>query len=118
VRQEIWGYADGETLDNESLIKERYQGIRPAPGYPACPEHSEKETLFRLLNAEALTGIALTESYAMSPAAAVSGWYFSHPQARYFGVGKIDDDQVADYRERKGLSDEDARLRLQPLLSE
>jgi 5-methyltetrahydrofolate--homocysteine methyltransferase len=118
VRQEIWGYADGETLDNESLIKERYQGIRPAPGYPACPEHSEKETLFRLLNAEALTGIALTESYAMSPAAAVSGWYFSHPQARYFGVGKIDDDQVADYRERKGLSDEDARLRLQPLLNE
>ncbi|NCF43379.1 MAG: methionine synthase [Proteobacteria bacterium] len=118
VRQEIWGYADDETLDNESLIKERYRGIRPAPGYPACPEHSEKETLFQLLNAQALTGIELTQSYAMSPAAAVSGWYFSHPEARYFGVGKIDDDQVADYRERKGLSDDEARLRLQPLLSE
>ena len=118
VRQEIWGYASDENLDNEQLIKEKYQGIRPAPGYPACPEHSEKETLFDLLDATEKTGITLTESYAMSPAAAVSGWYFSHPEARYFGVGKIDEDQVRDYAKRKGLDEVTVRQRLQPLLSD
>ena len=105
-------------MDKEALIKERYQGIRPAPGYPACPEHSEKETLFRLLNVTGNTGISLTESYAMSPAAAVSGWYFSHPEARYFGVGKIDEDQVRDYATRKNLTLKEAKTRLQPLLSD
>ena len=105
-----------EDFDNEALIKERYRGIRPAPGYPACPEHSEKETLFKLLDATNLAGIELTESYAMYPAAAVSGWYFSHPEARYFGVGKIDEDQLSDYATRKGLSIDVARQRLQPVL--
>ncbi len=118
VRQEFWGYALDEDLDNEALIKERYRGIRPAPGYPACPEHSEKATLFQLLDAPSATGIQLTESYAMTPAAAVSGWYFSHPEARYFGVGKIDEDQLQDYAQRKGLDQEDARQRLQPLLAD
>jgi 5-methyltetrahydrofolate--homocysteine methyltransferase len=118
VRQELWGYAADEALDKDALIKERYQGIRPAPGYPACPEHSEKETLFHLLDATTNTGISLTESYAMSPAAAVSGWYFSHPEARYFGVGKIDDDQVRDYAARKALPLDQAKGRLQPLLSD
>ena len=118
VRQDFWGYAADEEMDKEALIKERYQGIRPAPGYPACPEHSEKETLFRLLNVTGNTGISLTESYAMSPAAAVSGWYFSHPEARYFGVGKIDEDQVRDYATRKNLTLKEAKTRLQPLLSD
>ena len=118
VRQDFWGYAADEEMDKEALIKERYQGIRPAPGYPACPEHSEKETLFQLLDATRRTGISLTESYAMSPAAAVSGWYFSHPEARYFGVGKIDEDQVRDYATRKNLTLEEAKTRLQPLLSD
>ena len=118
VRQEFWGYAEDEDLDNEQLIKEKYQGIRPAPGYPACPEHSEKETLFALLDATSKTGITLTESYAMSPAAAVSGWYFSHPEARYFGVGKIDEDQLRNYAQRKGLDETTARQRLQPLLAD
>ena len=116
VRREFWGYANTEDFDNEALIKERYRGIRPAPGYPACPEHSEKETLFKLLDATNLAGIELTESYAMYPAAAVSGWYFSHPEARYFGVGKIDEDQLSDYATRKGLSIDVARQRLQPVL--
>jgi 5-methyltetrahydrofolate--homocysteine methyltransferase len=118
VRQDLWGYAADEALDKDALIKERYQGIRPAPGYPACPEHSEKETLFHLLDATTNTGISLTDSYAMSPAAAVSGWYFSHPEARYFGVGKIDDDQVRDYAARKALPLDQAKGRLQPLLSD
>ena len=116
VRREAWGYAAAEALDNESLIAERYQGIRPAPGYPACPDHSEKTTLFGLLDATANTGIALTESFAMTPAAAVSGWYFAHPEARYFGVGKIDSDQLAAYAERKGLSLESAATLLRPVL--
>ncbi|MBA3658000.1 MAG: methionine synthase [Gemmatimonadales bacterium] len=102
VRREFWGYARDESLDNESLIDESYQGIRPAPGYPACPDHTEKRTLFRLLDAEAATGITLTESYAMFPAASVSGYYFWRPESRYFGVGKVDRDQVADYALRKG----------------
>jgi 5-methyltetrahydrofolate--homocysteine methyltransferase len=103
VRQEFWGYAREESLSNEELIKERYRGIRPAPGYPACPDHTEKRILFDLLDAERNAGISLTESYAMLPGAAVSGWYFSHPDARYFGVGKIERDQVEDYARRKGM---------------
>ncbi|WP_114560238.1 methionine synthase [Desertihabitans aurantiacus] len=102
VRTEFWGHAAAERLSNEDLIAERYTGIRPAPGYPACPEHTEKETLWRLLDVEASTGITLTESMAMWPGASVSGWYFSHPQAQYFVVGRLGRDQVADYAERKG----------------
>jgi len=103
VRTEFWGYARGESLDNEGLIKERYQGIRPAPGYPACPDHTEKRTLFDLLSAEKHAGITLTESYAMLPTASVSGYYFWRPEAQYFGVGKIERDQVEDYARRKSL---------------
>jgi 5-methyltetrahydrofolate--homocysteine methyltransferase len=103
VRREFWGYARDEALDNEGLIKERYQGIRPAPGYPACPDHTEKRTLFDLLGAEKQAGITLTESFAMLPAAAVSGYYFWRPEAQYFGVGKIERDQVEDYARRKGM---------------
>ncbi len=104
VRKEYWGYASNENLDNESLIKEKYQGIRPAPGYPACPDHTEKITLFKLLNAEKNTGVKLTESLAMYPAASVSGWYFAHPQSQYFGIGKIEKDQVSDIAKRKNKS--------------
>jgi 5-methyltetrahydrofolate--homocysteine methyltransferase len=102
VRKEFWGYASAENLDNESLIGERYVGIRPAPGYPACPEHTEKQTLWELLDVNANTGIELTDSMAMWPGAAVSGWYFSHPQSQYFVVGRLGQDQVADYAQRKG----------------
>jgi 5-methyltetrahydrofolate--homocysteine methyltransferase len=100
----LWGYAPQEQLDAAGLIDERYQGIRPAPGYPACPDHTEKATLWRLLDADENAGIRLTESFAMLPTAAVSGFYFSHPQAHYFGVGQIDRDQVASYAQRKGMS--------------
>ena len=117
VRRDAWGYAAAERLGNAELIAERYQGIRPAPGYPACPDHTEKSALFDLLDARQATGIELTESYAMHPAASVSGWYFAHPESRYFGVGKIDDDQVRDYAQRKGLSVEDARRWLAPNLN-
>jgi 5-methyltetrahydrofolate--homocysteine methyltransferase len=103
VRTEYWGYASGEQLSNEELIKERYRGIRPAPGYPACPDHTEKATLFRLLDAPNSCGVTLSESYAMSPASAVSGFYYSHPEASYFAVGKIGRDQVEDIARRKGL---------------
>jgi 5-methyltetrahydrofolate--homocysteine methyltransferase len=103
VRKEFWGYSRDESLDNSGLIHEKYQGIRPAPGYPACPDHTEKRTLFDLLQAEANAGISLTESFAMLPAAAVSGYYFWHPQAQYFGVGKVERDQVEDYARRKGM---------------
>jgi 5-methyltetrahydrofolate--homocysteine methyltransferase len=103
VRREIWGYAAEESLDGRALIREEYKGIRPAPGYPACPDHTEKAALWRLLDAERTTGIRLTESYAMFPTAAVSGWYFSHPESHYFGVGQIDREQVASYAERKGV---------------
>ncbi len=102
TRRELWGYAATEAISNEEMIAEKYQGIRPAPGYPACPEHSEKEPLFALLNATTETGIMLTDSFAMWPTAAVSGFYYSHPQSQYFAVGKIDHDQVADYAKRKG----------------
>ena len=117
VRQEHWGYIPDEQLLNEELIKERYQGIRPAPGYPACPEHTEKATLWQLLDVEAQTGISLTDSYAMLPAASVSGWYFAHPESKYFAVGKIQADQVADYAERKGWEQSTAEKWLQPLLA-
>ena len=103
VRREFWGYAADEALDNEALIGETYQGIRPAPGYPACPDHTEKRSLWELLGVTRKAGITLTESFAMLPAASVSGWYFSHPQARYFGVGRIGRDQALDYASRKGL---------------
>ncbi|MBM4197733.1 MAG: methionine synthase [Gammaproteobacteria bacterium] len=104
VRRNLWGYAAGETLDNAALIAEGYRGIRPAPGYPACPDHTEKSTLWRVLDVERRTGISLTDGYAMAPAASVSGWYFAHPDARYFAVGRIGRDQVEDYAKRKGLS--------------
>jgi len=103
VRRELWGYTPEESLDNEALIAEKYQGIRPAPGYPACPDHTEKGTLFQILDAERKAGITLTESYAMIPGASVSGYYFWNPQARYFGLGKIERDQVEDYARRKGM---------------
>jgi 5-methyltetrahydrofolate--homocysteine methyltransferase len=117
VRKEFWGYAPDEQLDNTSLIKEKYRGIRPAPGYPACPEHTEKATLFRLLDAEKNAGLELTESFAMFPTAAVSGWYFAHPESRYFAVGKIGRDQVESYAERKGISKAEAERWLAPSLA-
>jgi 5-methyltetrahydrofolate--homocysteine methyltransferase len=104
VRRELWGYAAAESLTNEQLVREEYRGIRPAPGYPACPDHTEKAKLWRLLDVERNSGIRLTDAFAMYPTAAVSGWYIGHPQARYFAVGKIDRDQVADYARRKGMS--------------
>jgi 5-methyltetrahydrofolate--homocysteine methyltransferase len=115
VRTELWGYAEGEAFDNAALIAETYQGIRPAPGYPACPDHTEKRTLFELLGAPAI-GVELTESCAMRPAASVSGWYFAHPQAAYFGVGRIGRDQVEDYAGRKGMSVAEAERWLAPSL--
>jgi 5-methyltetrahydrofolate--homocysteine methyltransferase len=117
VRTELWGYAPDEPFDLGELIAEKYRGIRPAPGYPAQPDHAEKATLFRLLEAEANTGMALTESFAMTPPAAVSGVYFSHPDAFYFGVGRIDRDQVADYARRKGWDVATAERWLAPILS-
>ncbi|AZZ91800.1 methionine synthase [Hahella sp. KA22] len=116
VRKEFWGYASSEQLDNEALIKEKYAGIRPAPGYPACPDHTEKAKLFSVLEAELHTGVKLTEHYAMYPAASVSGWYFSHPEARYFAVGKIQRDQVEDYAARKGMTLQEAERWLSPNL--
>ncbi|HYC29642.1 MAG TPA: vitamin B12 dependent-methionine synthase activation domain-containing protein, partial [Chitinophagaceae bacterium] len=104
VRKEFWGYAKDEALTNEQLIREEYPGIRPAPGYPAQPDHTEKKTLFELLEVEKNTGITLTESMAMFPTAAVCGLYIAHPDAHYFGVGKISKDQVEDYAKRKGVS--------------
>jgi 5-methyltetrahydrofolate--homocysteine methyltransferase len=104
VRKEFWGYAPGEALSNQDLIAEGYRGIRPAPGYPACPDHTEKRTLFDLLDAEHNVGVTLTESFAMVPTASVSGFYISHPESRYFGVGRIHKDQVVDYARRKGMS--------------
>jgi len=114
VRREFWGYVPDEALDNESLVAEKYRGIRPAPGYPACPEHTEKATLFDLLDAPGNTGIELTEGFAMYPTAAVSGWYFSHPGSQYFVVGKLSREQVEDYARRKGWKREVAERWLAP----
>lgn len=116
IRKEFWGYAAGETISNDERIAEKYQGIRPAPGYPACPDHTEKELLWQLLDAEANTNITLTESYAMVPTAAVSGWYFSHPDSQYFGVAKIAEDQVEDYAQRKGMEMKEMERWLSPNL--
>jgi 5-methyltetrahydrofolate--homocysteine methyltransferase len=117
VRKEFWGYAPDEELPNDELIAETYRGIRPAPGYPAQPDHTEKGTLFRLLDAEANAGVNLTESFAMWPGSSVSGLYLSHPNARYFGVGKIERDQVEDYARRKGWSMTQAERWLSPILN-
>ncbi|NQW42258.1 MAG: methionine synthase [Bacteroidetes bacterium] len=117
VRTEFWGYSKGESLNNEDLILEKYQGIRPAPGYPACPDHNEKELLFKLLDCEFQIGVKLTENYAMWPASAVSGFYFAHPNSKYFGVGKINKDQVAHYAQRKGMSVEALERWLRPVLA-
>ncbi len=117
VRHEFWGYAADEGLSNDDIIAEKYRGIRPAPGYPACPEHSEKAPLFELLQAPQNAGITLTDSFAMLPTAAVSGFYFSHPQAQYFATGKVDKEQVADYAQRKGWTLEQAERWLAPVLS-
>jgi 5-methyltetrahydrofolate--homocysteine methyltransferase len=116
VRRELWGYSAREVLTNEQLIHEEYRGIRPAPGYPACPDHTEKAKLWKLLDAEKASGIRLTESYAMHPTAAVSGWYFAHPDAHYFAVGKIARDQVEEYAQRQGLSVEETQKWLSPNL--
>ena len=117
VRKEFWAYVPDETLENEALIAEKYQGIRPAPGYPACPDHTEKRTLFRLLDATANTGLELTDNFAMWPAAAVSGWYFSHPQSKYFSTGKITRDQVEALAERKEMLPKELERWLAPVLS-
>ncbi len=116
VRKEYWGYAGSEHLSNEQLIQEEYLGIRPAPGYPACPDHTEKRKLFAMLDAHRHTGVILTESLAMYPASSVSGWYFAHPESKYFGVGKIESDQVVDYAARKGMSLEEVERWLRPVL--
>jgi 5-methyltetrahydrofolate--homocysteine methyltransferase len=117
VRKDLWGYVPGESLANEDLIDEKYQGIRPAPGYPACPDHTEKALLWALLDPEKNAGITITESFAMLPTAAVSGFYFAHPESRYFGLGKIDKDQVEDYAQRKGWTLDVAERWLAPALS-
>ena len=117
VRKVYWGYAPDEALDNDALIREKYQGIRPAPGYAACPEHTEKQVIWDLLEAEKHTGMKLTESYAMWPGASVSGWYFSHPDSRYFAVAQIQQDQLQDYAQRKAMSIEEAERWLAPNLS-
>jgi len=116
ARREFWGYAPEERFTNDQLVREEYRGIRPAPGYPACPDHTEKATLWQMLDVEKTAGIRLTESFAMYPTAAVSGWYFSHPEARYFQVGRIDADQVADYAQRKGMTLAEAERWLAPLI--
>jgi 5-methyltetrahydrofolate--homocysteine methyltransferase len=118
IRTKHWGYAANEDLTNEDLIKESYKGIRPAPGYPACPDHLEKETIWKLLEVEKLIGVTLTESLAMWPAAAVSGYYFANPEAKYFGLGKITNDQLEDYATRKGIDKAVARKWLHPNLAE
>ena len=117
VRVDYWGYAPAERLSNEDLIREKYQGIRPAPGYPACPDHTEKETLFRVLGVEEKIGIQLTESMAMTPAASVSGYYFAHPEARYFGLGEITEEQLQDYANRKEMDIKEMARWLSPVLA-
>jgi 5-methyltetrahydrofolate--homocysteine methyltransferase len=117
VRRELWGYAKGEKLTNEDLIHEKYQGIRPAPGYPAQPDHTEKASIWSLMDVQNSTGIELTESYAMWPGASVSGLYFAHPDSHYFGVGKVERDQVEDYAARKGWTIAEAERWLSPVLN-
>jgi 5-methyltetrahydrofolate--homocysteine methyltransferase len=117
VRKEFWAYAPEEAFANEDLIREEYRGIRPAPGYPAQPDHTEKGTLFDLLDAERRIGVALTESFAMWPGSSVSGLYLAHPDAHYFGVAKVERDQVEDYAERKGMSIEEVERWLSPVLN-
>jgi 5-methyltetrahydrofolate--homocysteine methyltransferase len=117
VRREFWAYATDEQLSNTDLIGEGYRGIRPAPGYPAQPDHTEKAALFALLDAEKRIGVALTESYAMHPGASVCGLYFSHPESQYFGVAKVERDQVEDYARRKGWSIDEAEKWLSPILN-
>jgi 5-methyltetrahydrofolate--homocysteine methyltransferase len=117
VRKETWGYEPNEKLSSEELVREKYRGIRPAPGYPACPDHTEKPELFKLLNATSLTGMTLTDSLAMMPASSVSGWYLSHPESKYFGLGKIEKDQAKDYAERKGMELKQVERWLSPNLN-
>ena len=117
VRTKHWGYAVEEDLSNEELIKESYKGIRPAPGYPACPDHLEKTTIWKLLNVEKQIGVKLTESLAMWPAASVSGYYFANKEAKYFGLGKITEDQLVDYAKRRGISKPEAEKWLSPNLA-
>jgi 5-methyltetrahydrofolate--homocysteine methyltransferase len=117
VRLEFWAYLKEENLSYEELISEKYQGIRPAPGYPACPEHTEKQTLFDLLKVTDHIGMNLTEHFAMYPAASVSGWYFSHPDSKYFGLGQIGKDQVMDYARRKSMTIEEAERWMAPILN-
>jgi 5-methyltetrahydrofolate--homocysteine methyltransferase len=112
----LWGYGRDEHLSVEAIIREEYRGIRPAPGYPACPEHTEKAKIWKLLEVKGRIGLSLTESFAMTPASSVSGFYFAHPEAKYFNVGKIDKDQVVDYAKRKGMSIEEAERWLAPNL--
>jgi 5-methyltetrahydrofolate--homocysteine methyltransferase len=116
VRKNIWGYASDESLSNDQLIAESYRGIRPAPGYPACPDHLEKQTIWELLEVEKTIGLSLTESMAMYPTAAVSGYYFAHPESKYFGIQKITNEQVNDYARRKGISTEMAEKWLSPVI--
>ena len=118
VRKEIWGYANDEELTNQDLIKENYKGIRPAPGYPACPDHLEKPLIWDLLEVEKNTGVILTDSMAMWPAASVSGYYFANPESKYFGVGKIKEDQVADYAQRRGINLAEATKWLSPNIAD
>jgi len=118
VRTKHWGYDMSETLDNSALIKEEYRGVRPAPGYPACPDHLEKETIWELLKVKENIGVTLTDSLAMWPAASVSGYYFGHPEARYFGLGKIKQDQVKDFADRKGIPVAKAEKWLNPNIAD
>ncbi|MBT8268824.1 MAG: methionine synthase, partial [Bacteroidia bacterium] len=118
IRKDEWGYSKEESFSNEELIKEQYKGIRPAPGYPACPDHLEKNAIWKLLQVEKRIGVRLTESLAMWPAASVSGYYFAHPDAKYFGLGKIKEDQLTDYAKRREISIEEARKWLSPNLTD
>jgi 5-methyltetrahydrofolate--homocysteine methyltransferase len=118
VRTEIWGYASDEVLSPDDLIDEKYNGIRPAPGYPACPDHLEKPTIWKLLNVEQEIGVKLTENMAMWPASSVSGYYFGNPESKYFGLGKIKEDQVIDYAKRRNISTEEAKKWLNPNIAD
>jgi 5-methyltetrahydrofolate--homocysteine methyltransferase len=118
IRKEIWGYASDEVLSKQALIEEDYKGIRPAPGYPACPDHLEKPTIWKLLNVEQEIGVTLTESMAMWPASSVSGYYFGNPESKYFGLGKIKEDQVIDYAKRRSVSTEVAMKWLNPNIAD